>query len=394
VKLAFEPVGVPTAVFGDPDRLTQVITNIVSNACKFSPKGETVTVALSKPEGKVRVSISDRGSGIPEEFKSRIFHKFAQADFGDASSRKGTGLGLAISKAFVERMDGTIGFSSEPGRGTTFYFELTERRLEPAPASDRSRPRVLICEDDRDVAEILRTTLDQDGFDTDVAATLDESKSFLGKGSYAAMILGLALPDGRSVPFVRELRTNPKTANLPLIVVSASMEEGRKQVGGQAFGIVDWLEKPLTPERLSKALHQIGKDASGKSPRVLHVEDDPDICRIVRTLLAHTAEVVQAGSVMDAWERLRNEDFDLLVLDVGLPDGSGLELLPALKKSSSFPIPSIIFSAHEMSPRTARHVSAALLKSKTSNEELLGRIRSLLPSPFVGATPSPVEICP
>ena len=111
-------------VLADHDRLIQVLTNLLSNAAKFSPQGATVLVRAKAVPGGVRFEVEDRGRGIPEEFRGRIFGKFAQADSSDSRLKGGTGLGLAISKALVERMQGRIGFDSEPGRGTTFWLEL------------------------------------------------------------------------------------------------------------------------------------------------------------------------------------------------------------------------------------------------------------------------------
>jgi PAS domain S-box-containing protein len=382
VQLEFQAAPKSCVVFGDTDRLMQVLTNLVSNACKFSPRGETVSLRISPSGSKVRVSVTDRGPGIPEDFRSRMFQKFAQAAGGDAGTKKGTGLGLAISKAFIEKMGGSIGFTTETGKGSTFYFELEERKPEMAAADpDRRKPRVLICEDEPNIAIVLKEMLARDGFASDVAMTLTEARRLLGKEKYAAMTLDLILPDGYAVPFMKEVRECPQTAEMPIIVVSACLEADQRQLGGQAFSIIDWLEKPISPERLSRALARAGKGVGGARAKILHVEDDPDICQVVRSLLQDSAVVDQAGSVLDAWEKLKKEDYDLLLLDVGLPDGSGLELLPALRKSSSKPIPSVVFSAHELSPRTSKYVSAALLKSKTTNEELVRRIQSLLPSP-------------
>jgi PAS domain S-box-containing protein len=389
VPLKFVPESSSTMVVADADRLSQVATNLISNACKFSPRGEAVTVSMRRVGDKVRVAVSDRGPGIAPEFRPRVFQKFAQAESSDNSQKKGTGLGLAISKAFIERMGGTIGFESTPGRGATFFFELDEKKRELAPAEPGSnRPRILICEDERDIALILRSTLDHQGFDSDIASTIQEARTLLRERRYTGLTLDLVLPDGSAVPFVRELRKDPATSNLPIIVVSAYLDDGQKELGGQAFGIVDWIEKPISPNRLQQALKVIHKDGDGKTPRILHVEDDADIRQIVQGLLHGTAAVDQAATVREAWEKLKTQDYDLMMLDMSLPDGSGLELLPSLRKSTGTPLPCLIFSAHEVSARTSRYVSAALLKSKTSNEELLKKIRSLLVDPVLARTAS------
>jgi DNA-binding response OmpR family regulator len=249
-----------------------------------------------------------------------------------------------------------------------------------------TRPRILICEDDHDVAEVLRATLDREGYDSDVATTLKRAKELCGTLPYAGMTLDLSLPDGSGLDLLRELRQHPSTAQLPVIVISAHLENDRQDLSGHAFGLVDWLEKPIPEDRLRAALRSCCPPGSAQRPRVLHVEDDPDIRRIVASILSGTAEVVPADTVASAWDQLKDNDFDLMIIDLGLPDGSGLELLPALRKSSRTPIPSLVFSAHEISPRTGKYVSAALLKSDTSNQDLVSRVRALLASP--AASPS------
>jgi signal transduction histidine kinase len=125
--------GVPPriGIKADPDRLMQVITNLLSNAAKFSPSYRTVLVAAQRNAGVVRVTVTDRGPGIPEEFRARIFQRFAQADSSTTREKGGTGLGLNISKAIVERMGGHIGFETEVGVGTTFYVELPLTEQSP-----------------------------------------------------------------------------------------------------------------------------------------------------------------------------------------------------------------------------------------------------------------------
>ncbi len=124
VAFRLEP-GVPDArVLADEARLLQVTTNLLSNAAKFSPHGQVVSVSAAERDGMLRVCVTDRGAGIPEAFRNRIFEKFAQADSSDSRARGGTGLGLSICKAIIERMRGLIGFESKVGHGTTFYFDL------------------------------------------------------------------------------------------------------------------------------------------------------------------------------------------------------------------------------------------------------------------------------
>ncbi len=108
----------------DENRLQQVLANLLSNAAKFSPAGEVVTLAAERQGERVRVSVTDRGPGIPEAFRKRIFEKFSQADSSDTRQKGGTGLGLAISKELIERMHGRVGFDTEPGQGCCFWFEL------------------------------------------------------------------------------------------------------------------------------------------------------------------------------------------------------------------------------------------------------------------------------
>jgi PAS domain S-box-containing protein len=113
-------------VLADSDRLTQVLTNLLSNAAKFSPRGGVVSVSVERQDAAVCVSVADCGPGIPDEFRDRIFAKFAQADSSDSRQKSGTGLGLSISKAIVELLGGRIGYDSTVGKGTTFYFHLPE----------------------------------------------------------------------------------------------------------------------------------------------------------------------------------------------------------------------------------------------------------------------------
>jgi signal transduction histidine kinase len=124
-------------VSADPDRLVQVVTNLLSNAVKFSPRGGKVMVATENRRGIVCISVRDHGHGIPDEFKPRVFEKFAQADVSDTRPKGGSGLGLSILKTIVERLGGTVVFDDAPGGGTVFQVRLPELKRGPGANSDR-----------------------------------------------------------------------------------------------------------------------------------------------------------------------------------------------------------------------------------------------------------------
>lgn len=123
-------IDVSLSVNIDKDRMMQVMANLLSNAAKFSPRGGTVEISIARRNGNVRITVKDNGSGIPEDARATIFERFTQADSSDQRAKGGTGLGLNIAKAIVEKHGGTIGFSTEVGKGTTFYFDLKEIKAE------------------------------------------------------------------------------------------------------------------------------------------------------------------------------------------------------------------------------------------------------------------------
>ena len=379
------------AVRGDGNRLTQVISNLLSNAAKFSPQGGEVGVLVVRRDGVARVLISDYGPGIPEGFREHIFGRFAQADGSDTRQKGGTGLGLNISKSIVEKHGGTVGFDSEVGVGTTFYFDLPElgvRKEEQTPSVestvsvDASRGKdfcVLVCEDDPDVAKILSTTIEQAGFSADIAYDADEAVDMLAHGRYDAMTVDIMLPGKDGLSLIRELRCNKETKDLPIVVVSAKAAEARRKESASPLAVVDWLEKPLDKDRLLEAVGRAARRIGPSNPRVLYVEDDTDLTDITRALLDSIAEIVSVGTLAEARERLRGERFDLVILDIGLPDGSGLDLLDDIHPDENSPLPVIIFSAQEVTASVEAKVEAALVKSRTTNEKLVETVMSLIP---------------
>ena len=343
-----------TRISGDANRLTQVLANLLSNAAKFSPKGEKVEVSVVRNDAMLRISVVDHGPGIPEDFRSRIFERFTQADSSDTREKGRTGLGLNISRAIVEKHGGHIDYHSEVGNGATFYFDLPELREEegmdrgveepPSPAAVGAVPRgarVLILEDDRDIAKLLSLMLEQNGFITDVAYDAAQAKELLSEKRYQAMTVDVMLPNQDGISLIRELRLREDTKDLAIIVLSAVTEQTRQEVMTSAMEVIDWIDKPIDETRLLAAVKRAAR-GDGES-RLLYVEDDSDLVSMITSLPAGTAEVVSAHTLRHAKERLRNEIFDLVILDIDLPDGSGLELLPLLKNGGKPSTPVIIF---------------------------------------------------
>jgi CheY-like chemotaxis protein/anti-sigma regulatory factor (Ser/Thr protein kinase) len=269
VRLVLRAGPKPICVNVDSDRLMQVVTNLLSNAIKFSPPEGVVDVVVRSGGGRVRIEIIDRGPGIPEAFRRRIFQKFSQADSSDTRQKGGTGLGLNISKAIIERMEGTIDFRTAANAGTNFFFELPEWREAPpvtAPMSlfGLSRPRVLVCEDDPDVAQLIGMMLDKGGFDADMAHTAAQARDYLKMETYAAMTVDIKLPYENGLDLIRELRGQKSTADLPLLVLSVTASEARLHSTPYALNVSDWLDKPIDEKRLLQSLRQAIESHTGR----------------------------------------------------------------------------------------------------------------------------------
>lgn len=381
VELSLESASTDVEVWVDSQRLQQVLANLLSNAIKFSPEDGTVHVSVQPRPGQVRVAVADEGPGIPEGFRDRIFEKFAQADSSDTRQKGGTGLGLAITRELVERMGGRVGFDSVPDEGATFWFELplVEAGRSGSPAGGMapalsSGPRLLVVEDEPDVAEVLATMLGRSGYRVDVAHTGEQAMKALAETSYDALTLDLMLPDVSGLEIIRRVRQQPHTAALPIFVVSAKMEEGRLAINGDFSGI-EWLAKPVDEARMLERIENwLGTSLSG-NPRVLHVEDDADLHQVIRNMAGERFDIDLARSVREARDRVALELFDVVILDLGLPDGSGWDLLPDIRKHQP-EARVLILSGTDMTAEEAQKVEGVLLKSRVSAHELLEALGS------------------
>ena len=374
----------------DENRLMQVMNNLMSNAAKFAPQGDKIVISVNRHHQQIRISVTDHGSGIPKELEPRIFDKFTQADSSDTRQVGGTGLGLNITKAMIEKHNGRIAFASEQGVGTTFYFDIPELITNEMPnnlkkLTNQPDMRILICEDEPDIASLLRLMLTQSGFESDIASTAKEAEELLSKNHYIAMTLDIMLPDKNGIDLYKDLRENSATKNMPIVFVSAKADQTKDSIEGRSFnGSVEWINKPVNADHLIEAIEngilKFQKNSNTQLvKRILHVEDDADISQLVRMLLDETYDITLAASLMEARAALTSDDYDLVLLDIGLPDGSGLDLIANIRKLSN-PPEVIIFSADDMKIPQNSTVAESLVKSKTTNDELVKKIKEVITS--------------
>jgi PAS domain S-box-containing protein len=261
----------------DEQRLLQVLANYLSNAAKFSPANEVVSIKVELGFGRVRVSVSDKGPGVSEEFLPRLFQKFSQADSSDSRQKGGTGLGLAICKEIIERMGGSLGVEPSAAQGACFYFELPcEDATQKVPASRiepvKNKPHLLIVEDDQATAEILSALLPGEHYDIDCAATGQAALELLQLRDYDLMTLDLNLPDMTGIDIVRyvrdtELKQAATGAPLPIIIVSGDLAPA-KQALVQSGLLTDvyWQSKPLSYLEFDRLLNRVLTPAVDKTP--------------------------------------------------------------------------------------------------------------------------------
>lgn len=345
----------------DPDRFAQVITNLVSNATKFGPAGTSIEISVSLQRDTVRIGVRDHGPGIPPDFKDRMFQRFAQAEPVTTRQKGGTGLGLNISKSIVERLGGTLSYEEAEGGGACFVVELPALP-RPEPTSN-GRPRILVCEDDPHVYRQIVRALEAGGYAVDVAPTLERARRLLATRTYAAVTLDLVLADGEGSDLLGELD------RIPVIVISGS----NRDLGRAAVLVTDVIAKPFREERLLEVIRSLVGPTHATPPRILHVEDDGDLRRIVRRTLPSDWKVTGAESMQQARRLLSAQTYDAVVIDLALPDGSGAELIAEAGSARV-----IIFSAQEVSSELSRRVSSALVKTRSSAEDLRAVLATLV----------------
>jgi len=379
----FTPQYKHVLVNGDEGRLFQVITNLLSNAAKFSPHADNVDIELVVHDGLARITVTDYGMGIAPEFMPKLFDKFTQADSTDVRQSSGTGLGLSISKAIVAKHQGEIFAESKLGQGASFHIELplamlsstTETSINDAPPPEYHY-KILIVEDDPDIAELIKRILADEHCKCDIAYDTIQARTMLADNRYDAMTLDLILPGQQGLDFLSELESLGTEYHLPVIVISVDADN-QKISSQDLSSVIEWIQKPIDSDKLIAAVTASQVNTGRDRPLILQVEDEQDVVKVVGLILKNHADIITARTLKEARQQLAQHKFNLALLDIGLPDGSGLDLLSDLKAQIP-PVNAVIFSAQDVGQDIAEQVSAALVKSRTSNLELIETIKAAI----------------
>ncbi len=238
----------------DPDKVKQILINLLANAVKFTDEGE-VECRVERSDGGLRFEVRDTGIGIRPEDQERIFSKFYQVDPSHARGHRGTGLGLALSRTLVELLGGTMGLESRPGQGSRFWFWIPEGGgAERRPGGDPpQRPRVVVVEDDPSSRELLRKILETEGMEPVVAQDGAEGLELVRNLRPDAVTLDLLMPRVDGWEFLERLKTDPATRSIPVIVVSCvDRRERALRLGADAH-----LVKPIQREEFVAVLRAV-----------------------------------------------------------------------------------------------------------------------------------------
>jgi PAS domain S-box-containing protein len=370
---------VPDAVVGDPGRLRQVLVNLVGNAVKFTERGEvTVQVERQSEEGRLHFSVQDTGIGIPPEKQAAIFESFTQADGSTARRYGGTGLGLTISRRLVEMMGGCMWVESTPGRGSTFHFTtclgLGEYLEEVAPAQESSLADVpvLVVDDNATnrsiLEEILRGWRMKPTLAEDAPTALSRLEQALNEGKPFPLVLtDVNMPGMDGFTLVERIRENSRLAAATIMMLTSAGQRGDAARCRQ-LGVAAYLTKPVGQSELFDALvrvlssmeretpaalvtrHSLREERKG--PRVLLVEDNVvNQTLAVRLLEKRGCTVEVAANGREAVAAFEKRSFDLVFMDVHMPEMDGLEATAAIRereKATGTHTPIVAMTAHAM----------------------------------------------
>jgi signal transduction histidine kinase/DNA-binding response OmpR family regulator len=348
-------------IYCDRTRIREVLLNLLSNAGRFTSQGG-VKIKVQREDSTVTVLVTDTGAGMPPEVTGKLFQPFQQADSSIRQRYGGTGLGLAISKNFVELHDGKMWVQSQPGVGTTFFFQLPidppiplksgplrwlnqwpvlkERSHAPRPLSGEVKPRLVVVEQGDVMQKLFNRYLQ--GYEIVSEPILDKALADLAHTPAQALLVNtLPVEDG----LARLTEPSALPYSIPAMVCSIP---GIEQASA-ALGAGNYLVKPISQETLLAALAHVGRPVH----TILLVDDEPDAIQLFRRMLLSAERdyrVLRAENGRHALEVLRQETVDVILLDLTMPEMDGFQFLAVKKQSPELSaIPVILISARDPS---------------------------------------------
>jgi CheY-like chemotaxis protein len=420
--------GAPTSITSDGLRIQQILRNLLSNALKFTQAGSVRLRVSAAAADCVSFSVSDSGIGIATDQHQIIFEAFRQANGTTNRSYGGTGLGLTISRELARRLGGDIAVESTLGQGSTFTLTIPRAieavagegsqtveqrqrataapppaqqpaRAVPVPRKARPEPQstppaveddreslqpeersILVVEDDRAFAHILRDLLHEQRFRALVATTAAEGLRLAEQFVPSAVLLDINLPDNSGLSVLEHLKRNPGTRHIPVHVVSA-LEYTQQAL---EMGAVGYAIKPVKREQLIEAIQKLEQRLAQKLRHVLVVEDVAAQREgIVQLLKAENVKIVSVATGAEALQLLRERTFDCMVLDLTLPDMSGYDVLDKMAAGEAFSFPPVIvYTGRSLDrseeERLRRYASSIIIKGAKSPERLLDEVTLFL----------------
>ena len=407
----------PESILSDQKRVEQILKNLLSNAIKFTTEGGiTVTIgpvptdAGNLREGlttanAVAFSVTDTGIGIPADRRKVIFEAFQQADGGTARKYGGTGLGLSISRELAHLLGGVIRLESEEDKGSTFTlylpveYTIQEGSVPPAVAiperisvpgtsqtsgsvesipDDRNKVKkggksILVIEDDTRFARLLRDTCHERGFKCLAAATGEDGLALATEFMPNGIILDIKLPGMNGWDVLDQLKNDIHTRHIPVHIMSveeATIEAFRK-------GAIGFLKKPAREDQLLEAFSRIEDMFSRKVKDLLVVEDDDRLRNSIVKLVGNgDVHSEGASSGRETIEKLKSKRYDCIILDLGLPDMTGFDLLKKIEEMDDVVLPPVIvYTGRDLTREEDRelrtYAESVIIKGVRSEERLL-----------------------
>jgi signal transduction histidine kinase/CheY-like chemotaxis protein len=381
VALIFDELPEIPALTTDEGKVSQILRNFISNALKFTEQGEVrVTATYSAQLDRVTFSVSDTGIGIAPPDHEAIFQEFTQVENPLQHKYKGTGLGLPLSKRLAELLGGQIQLESELGLGSK--FSLTVPRVYQAPLGQQdaviaerlapNRLTVVALDDNAADLAVLQTMLRGTSYQLVATRSIAEARRAAMQHRPRALILDVLVGDDFSWDLLAETKKTPELADVPILVVSA-LEDAAKAT---ALGADAFSAKPVERGWLLESLDRLVKGE--ERTRVLVIDDDEVFRYVVRQeLTTDNIRVLEAATGSHGLERVGQERFDLVLLDLDLPDISGYEVLAQLGRGAAQFPPVVVVSGMLLGPQERQRLAKAAAivpKSEISH----GRLRTVM----------------